>query len=224
MGAGDDTFVWNPGDGSDTIEGQDGTDTMQFNGANIAEHIDIAANGERVRFTRDVANITMDADGLERVNFNALGGADTITVNDLSGTAVTEVNLNLAGTLDGVTGDGQTDNVIVNGTAGDDVATVAGDASGTLVLGLSAQINITGAESADKLTVQALAGDDVIEASGLAASAMSLVENGGEGDDVLIGGEGNDTLLGESGDDVLRGGPGQDVLDGGPGDNILIQD
>src|SRR5262249_3696176 len=45
MGAGDDTFVWNPGDGNDTVEGQAGTDTMLFNGANIAEKIDISANG-----------------------------------------------------------------------------------------------------------------------------------------------------------------------------------
>ena len=58
LGAGDDTFVWNPGDGSDIVEGQDGIDTLQFNGANINENIDISANGGRVRFTRDVANIT----------------------------------------------------------------------------------------------------------------------------------------------------------------------
>src|SRR6476646_2247049 len=103
MGAGDDTFVWNPGDGSDVIEGQAGTDTMQFNGANVSEKIDLSANGGRLRFTRDVANITMDAGGVERVNFVALGGADTITVNDLSGTDVTEVNLNLAGTPGGNT-------------------------------------------------------------------------------------------------------------------------
>src|SRR5204863_332834 len=60
MGAGDDTFVWNPGDGSDTVEGQDGVDTLQFNGSNIGEKIDLSANGARLRFTRDVAAITMD--------------------------------------------------------------------------------------------------------------------------------------------------------------------
>ena len=43
MGAGDDVFQWNPGDGNDTIEGQDGSDTMLFFGANIAENIDIVA-------------------------------------------------------------------------------------------------------------------------------------------------------------------------------------
>ena len=90
MGAGDDTFVWNPGDGSDIVEGQDGNDTMQFNGANIDENIDLSANGSRLRLTRDVGNVTMDVNGVEKVNFNALGGADTITVNDLSGTDVTE--------------------------------------------------------------------------------------------------------------------------------------
>ena len=84
MGAGNDTFVWNPGDDNDTLEGQAGSDTMLFNGANIAENIDIAANGGRVLFTRDVANVVMDLNDVERITFNALGGADTITVNDLA--------------------------------------------------------------------------------------------------------------------------------------------
>ena len=38
----------------------------------------------------------MDVNGVERVNFSAVGGADTITVNDLCGTDVTQVNLDLA--------------------------------------------------------------------------------------------------------------------------------
>jgi Ca2+-binding RTX toxin-like protein len=45
LGAGDDTFQWDPGDGSDTVEGQAGFDTMLFNGANIAETFDVSANG-----------------------------------------------------------------------------------------------------------------------------------------------------------------------------------
>ncbi len=222
MGDGDDTFVWNPGDGNDSIEGQGGVDTMLFNGANINEKIDISANGGRVRFTRDVANITMDANGVERINFNALGGADTITVNDLSGTDVAEVNLNLAAT--GGAGDGAADNVIVNGTNGDDVIVAAGDASGVAVFGLSAQVNIAGAEAAnDRLTIKALDGDDVIEGTSLTANAIQLTGDGGKGDDVLLGGDGNDVLLGGDGDDILIGNAGIDVLDGGTGDNVVIQ-
>ena len=60
MGAGNDVFQWDPGDDNDTIEGQDGTDELLFNGANVAENIDISANGGRAIFFRDVANVTMD--------------------------------------------------------------------------------------------------------------------------------------------------------------------
>ncbi len=223
MGAGDDTFVWNPGDGSDIVEGQAGDDTMQFNGANIAEKIDMSANGSRLLFTRDVASIVMDVNGTERVNFKALGGADRITVNDLSGTDVTEVNIDL-GAADG-SGDGAADTVIVNATNGDDVTTVDGDSTGVSVQGLFSVVNIQHAEAAnDVLTVNLLDGDDVIQASGLTADAIRLTSDAGNGADVMIGSAGNDVFQGGAGDDVLIGGPGQDVLDGGTGDNIIIQD
>src|SRR5262249_43467499 len=148
MGAGDDTFVWNPGDGNDIVEGQAGFDTMLFNGANISEHIEISANGGRVRLTRDVANITMDLNDMEGIDINAKGGADTIVVNDLTGTDVTEINLDLAGVPGSGVGDGEADTVIANGTSGDDVVVASGDASGVSVTGLAARVNITGAEAA----------------------------------------------------------------------------
>src|SRR6202007_192789 len=81
LGNGNDTFTWNPGDGSDTVEGQAGTDTLVFNGANVAETMDISANGSRVRLFRDVGNIVMDLNGVENIQVNALGSPDTITVN-----------------------------------------------------------------------------------------------------------------------------------------------
>ena len=104
MGAGDDVFQWDPGDGNDTIEGQDGFDTMLFFGSNASENINILANGGRALFTRDVANVTMDLDGVESIDFRALGGADNIVVGDLSGTDVTEVSIDLRGPNGG--GDG----------------------------------------------------------------------------------------------------------------------
>src|SRR5262245_60301236 len=166
MGAGDDTFVWNPGDGSDTVEGGDGHDTMLFNGANVSENIVISANGPRVRFSRDVANITMDLNDLERIDFNALGGADNITVNDLSGTALTEVNLNLGATGGG--GDGAADTVIVNGTDAGDIINISGQGTSASVVGLHATVNITNAEGAnDSLVVNALGGDDGVSAATL---------------------------------------------------------
>jgi Ca2+-binding RTX toxin-like protein len=222
-GLGDDTFVWNPGDGSDVIEGQGGNDTLQFNGANVAEKIDLSANGSRLRLTRDVGNVVMDVNGVEQVNVAALGGADTITVNDLSGTDVTQVNIDLAAPAGSGTGDGAVDNVVVNGTAGDDVAVVAGDATGVSVSGLAAQVQITGAEAAnDRLTVNALAGDDAVVASALSAGVIQFAANGGDGNDILVGSPGNDTLVGGAGDDVLIGNGGLDVLNAAPGNDTVI--
>ncbi len=223
MGDGDDTFVWNPGDDNDTLEGQDGFDTMLFNGANIAENIDISADGERARFFRNVANVTMDLNDVERIAFNALGGADNIVVNDLSGTDVTEVAINLGAVGGG--GDGQADTVTVHATDGDDVAIVVGSGTTVSVLGLSTTVTIDNAEAAnDRLVIDAGAGDDVINGSVLSPGVLGLTILGGAGDDVLIGSAGNDILDGGDGDDVLIGGGGNDTLIGGAGDNIVIQD
>src|SRR6476619_2553367 len=101
MGSGKDTFIWDPGDGSDKVEGQRGSDTMIFNGANAAEQVDVSANGTRLRFFRNPGNITMDTAGVERVDFNALGGADVVTVGDLRATAVRQLNIDLAAALGG---------------------------------------------------------------------------------------------------------------------------
>ena len=80
----------------------------------------MSANGGRVRFTRDVAAITMDLDAVETIAFNALGGADTINVRDLTGTGVKTVARDLSSSLGSGIGDGAADRVIVTGTNGDD--------------------------------------------------------------------------------------------------------
>lgn len=217
MGAGNDTFIWNPGDDNDVVEGQAGSDTLRFNGANVAETFDVSANGGRVRLFRNVANVTMDFDDVERLELNALGGADTITINNLAGTDLSQVDLNLGA------GDGAQDSIIINGTNADDVVVLAASGNAVNVIGLASNIAIVGAESNnDKLTINALAGNDVVEASSLPA-VIGLTADGGDGDDILNGGDGNDVLLGGPGDDVLLGGPGSDVLDGGSGNNVVIQ-
>jgi Ca2+-binding RTX toxin-like protein len=209
LGAGDDTFVWDPGDGSDTVEGQDGTDTMLFNGAGGAEQVDLSANGNRLKFFRVQGTVTMDTAGVETVDFNALGGPDTVTVNDLAGTDVKIVNANLAAALGGNAGDAATDQVIVNGSNGNDTIDVGGDASGVAVTGLAAQVAIQHQEPEDKLVVKGLGGNDVISAAALAAQAITLT---------LDGGAGNDTIAGAKGVEVAFGGAGNDSIDGN-GDN-----
>ncbi len=190
LGAGDDTFVWDPGDGSDTVEGQDGADTMRFNGANVTERVALSANGNRLKFRRDPGNVTMDTASVERVDFNALGGADLVFVGDLSGTDVTSVNVDLAATLGGASGDGETDSVVVDGANGDDTINVGGDASGVAVSGLASLVAIQHQEPNDELDVDGLGGNDAISAAALAAQAITLTLDGGTGDDTIAGARG----------------------------------
>ena len=147
--AGNDRFIWNPGDGNDVVDGQDGTDTLVFNGANVAETMSISANHGKVSLVRDVANITMDLDKIEHIELNALGGGDKITVNDLTGTDVTQVTVDLGAN------DGGADQVTVNGTNGSDQINVVATATGVAVSGLPAQVNIDHPEAGDLLTATA---------------------------------------------------------------------
>jgi hypothetical protein len=88
--------------------------TRSFNGSNIGELIDVTANGDRTRLTRNIANIAMDLDDVERIGLRVLGGTDTTTVHDLKGTDAESVDVNLA-LIDGTT-DPVPDTVVVEGT------------------------------------------------------------------------------------------------------------
>ena len=187
MGAGDDTFVWNPGDGSDVVEGQDGYDTMQFNGANVAEKMDLFSNGSRLKFTRDVGNIIMDTNEVEQINVAALGGVDSIGVHDLTGTGVSNVNVDLANPAGSNTGDGASDTVSVDGTAKRDHIRISGDSGIATVSGLSATVKVLGSESMDSLVVNAGGGKDVVNAAGLRDGVIGLTVAGDDNDHVIGG-------------------------------------
>ncbi len=90
----------------------------------------------------------MDLNDVERIDFRALGGADNIVIGDLSGTDVTQIDLDLRGPNGG--GDGAADTVTVNATNGDDVIGVAGDANGINVFGLQAGVNIVFQEAGER--------------------------------------------------------------------------
>ena len=66
----------------------------------FAENVEIKANGNRVQLVADdpdspVIDVTVDADDIEMIT-KAGAGADVVTVNDLSGTDVILVNVDLA--------------------------------------------------------------------------------------------------------------------------------
>ncbi len=188
LGPGDDSFTWDPGDGSDRVEGEAGTDTMVFNGAGVAENFDFSANGNRLKFFRNVANITMDVDDTERVDLRALGGVDNTVVNDLSATDVKNIVLDL-GT------DGAVDTTTVNGTNSNDNIAIAPNAGAVEVTGLAAAVRIERSEAAnDLLNVKGLDGNDTINGNVGLAALIKLSVDGGAGNDTINGGDGAELL------------------------------
>jgi hypothetical protein len=174
MGDGNDTFHWDPGDSSDVVEGQSGGDLLDFSGSNINERVEVSANGGRVRFTRDIATITMDLNDVEGIAFRALGGADTVTVDDLTGTDVETVDADLA--AQGGGGDGALDTVAVTGTAGPDKVKVSRSSGEVQISGLQAKTRIGGAELLnDTLRVQTQEGDDTLSVASVVFGLIQLV-------------------------------------------------
>ena len=222
--AGNDTFIWNPGDDNDRIEGSTETDTLQMNGANVGETFDLSANADHLRFTRNIGNVVLDVAGVERVNVEARGGADLISVSHLAGTGVQKVTFDLEGLDNGNTPDAQPDSLFVFASGGDDQITVAGTGNKINITGTTPAIEILNPEIAlDTLSIQTLAGNDQISAQGLAAGLIKLTIEGGPGNDILtgskdadalVGGEDNDTFIWTVGlpADLIAGDGGIDTL------------
>jgi Ca2+-binding RTX toxin-like protein len=249
LGDGDDTFQWYPGDGSDTVEGGAGADTHAFHGSNIAERLDVRANGARTTLTRDIATISTDLNAVERIAMRVLGGADVITVH--TGVDVT-VDVDLLGSTGA--GDAIADTVVVAGGvtvsgANGAVTAIAGTADVTVRSGepaldrlsVSGSVDVVGTAGADTIaafadsstgTVLVDGGGYGVLVSPVAGSSVRLVGSGG--DDwlgvtggtlfplILDGGEGADTLIGGAGPDVLFGGAGHDVVDGNMGADVAL--
>lgn len=181
LGSGSDTFRWDPGDGSDVVEGRSGTDTLDFNGANAAEIMSLSPNGGRSLFLRDVGNIRMDMDGVERLDLIALGGPDTVTVEDMTGTDFRQADVDLSALGDDGSGDAQTDTVAVDGTERRDNVDVEADGSTVEVDGLKTTVDITGSETSDVLQVNTLGGDDDVDVEEAARDLIGVVVDLGSG-------------------------------------------
>ena len=195
LGGGNDRFVWNPGDDNDTVDGQGGSDNLDFFGSAIGELIDVSANGERVRFTRNIATIVMDVD-VEHVGYRALGGADTIVVNDLAGTNAKSVDVDLNALGGG--GDGAADTVVARGTDGIDKITFGNSDGFVEIDGLAVQTRVLGSEEAlDDVGVATLGDADEITMNVGITGPAPISVDGGDGVDTA-------TYKGTGGDDQVQ--------------------
>jgi hypothetical protein len=215
MGAGDDTFEWDDQDGSDTVEGQDGNDRLLFVGSNDAETFGILPNGKRVLFHRAVAdaNVFMDLGDVEDIDLSARGGADAIVVNDLSGTDLTALNIDLDSAAGNGTGDGAIDSVIINGGNAGEVIPV-GSINGAITVdgafagggGLPYSATISGVEANDSLRINGNGGNDFLQADLNVPVNLSLDSGAGQ-DTISVVSPAPDSalrVLPSSGDDTVN--------------------
>jgi RTX calcium-binding nonapeptide repeat (4 copies) len=171
LGAGNDTFIWNPGDGNDTVAGGGGFDTLEFRGADRVQGeptITIRAttnpDGSVVGATFDRPNGNIDLTSVERIQFDAQGAhTENITINDLTGTGVEQVAINVGAgadniTLNDVTGtdlkqvtidlgaDDQVDTVNINSTNGQAITFTEDNNGVVTVSGLANDLTISNFE------------------------------------------------------------------------------
>jgi Ca2+-binding RTX toxin-like protein len=81
-GEGDDTLVWNNGDGSDTMDGEAGNDTIEVNGSGAAGDeftVKPSATQGRIAFDRvNLVPFNLDIGTSERLDVNGGGGDDSL--------------------------------------------------------------------------------------------------------------------------------------------------
>ncbi len=191
-GSGSDTYLFNLGDGNDTINDHDDSvgrlDVLQF-----GPGIEASAVSARRESNDLVLRISNTGDSVTIRNYFLQDGVNAYRVDEIRFADSESVVWDLA-----------TVKALVQApTAGDDV--LKGYESGDTLAGGDGKDTLYGHGGNDALSGQA--GDDRVY--------------GGDGDDVLSGGTGADTLEGGAGDDALDGGDGVDVLHGDAGADHL---
>jgi Ca2+-binding RTX toxin-like protein len=166
-GNGDDTLVWNPGDDSDKMDGQAGTDTIEVNGGGGGEQFAVGPSATgRVSFDRTGPTppgpFNLDIGTSEKLDMNAGGGDDSFTA--AAGLDALGFKLDVDGGIANDTIDGGDGADLIAGGDGNDTINADDNPANTLDV------------------VRGDAGDD------------TMIWNGGDDNDVNDGGDGNDTV------------------------------
>ena len=186
-GYGSDTYVFNRGDGADTIEdnGIRGTDRLAIHGYTPAQ-----VTVSRVAGDSDDVVLTF-AGTDDRITIrNTLDGSGSDTIERIEfddGTVWTPADMRA---------------LLLTGGAGDD--TLRGFSTDDTITGLAGADTLWGLRGDD--TLEGGAGDDTLR-GGFGDDTLE----GGADDDTLHGEYDDDTLTGGAGDDTLHGGYGSDT-------------
>ncbi|MEO0396620.1 MAG: calcium-binding protein [Cyanobacteria bacterium P01_A01_bin.137] len=178
LGSGDDRFIWNNGDGSDSINGGAGYDTTQVNGADgPGDQFDLREENGQAIFNRlNLGLFTLTNESIERFEINGQGGDDSLTVGDLSASDVKKVVFSGGDGNDTLDARESSTTIEAYGGEGDDLL-LGGSAEDTFFAGAGNDI-VVGQRGNDIAYLED--GDD------------RFIWNNGDGSDFINGGEGFD--------------------------------
>ncbi|MDD2780867.1 calcium-binding protein [Sulfuricurvum sp.] len=220
--AGNDIYVFNIGDGVDTVYDYDyfgyynsnnyynaGNDTIQFGEGISANDLSFYASGNNLIIQYSASDKITIKDW-----YNANNSIENIKLSDGTMVTIPKITVLTSDNADVfIQATGQ--QYIVDAQGGNDQITT-GSGNDTISGGEGDDI-INAGDSTN--TVSGGIGNDTITSG----SGVDILD-GGEGNDTINAGGGDDTVYGQTGDDVLYGNSGTDVLDGGEGNDTIIAD
>ena len=212
LGSGNDLLLWTHGDGSDFIIGGADFDTLRVTGAAGDEQFLLGSIGGQTQLIHGPDGATLTLQAMERVQLAALGGADVVFVQNLEGTGIGDVAIDLAATVGGKTADTKSDGVAFSGTTGGDTILLSMLGSKVIINGLAAAASVDHVGKTDILTISGGGGADLISANAIAAGKVALQLIGGKGVDAIVGSSGNDQVFGGEDNDTAALGAGNDVF------------
>lgn len=203
-----------------TVDGGDGFDTAAVAGSAAGEAFVVSQ-------TEGVASVSLGGVALgklqavEAIDIATGAGGDSVVVNNLEGSGVQAVNIDLAGGTAGAADNAADRVTFEDSAAGSQIYVTQGADGRSVQIGQGqTTLSVANLDNQDKVIVHGNAGDDTLIADG-AANVSQITLNGGDGDDVVIGGKGQENLFGEAGNDTLEGGAGRNVINGGAGDDVI---
>ncbi len=196
---GNDTYVFEAGDGSDFLLDPNGANHLQFAAGISTDNVTVRYVAGPERDYRASFDLAIQYGTADRVvtPFWALSWLDEL----VPAYGLAEGQTRISDETTYGFGDGK----VLNQKQLLDLVDTAATSSADVLVGTAGADILSGGEGDD--FVFALAGHDRL--------------SGGEGDDHLYGGDHDDRLSGGGGDDVLKGGPGADELTGGSGADLL---
>ncbi|MGB0782041.1 MAG: calcium-binding protein [Marinomonas sp.] len=231
-GMGDDIYIFNRGDGKDTLTDSGstslGTDSNNPGGDKLLFGTDITiedlilqrVGSDLVIYLRDRDNpdtaLSQLDDSIRVKNWASTNNRiEVLQFFNGMDFAISHVTNTYLGKDVLGTGVVSVSNDTLNGSSSGDW--MDGFGGHDTLYGRSGDDFLFGREGNDRLYGEA--GEDI-----LSGDAGNDYLSGGDADDILSGGLGDDELYGGNGKDAMMGGSGDDLLDGGAGDDVIVGD